>query len=71
VSRDTPPGTDPEIVVEFTQRFTVTPPDQIDDQDYAEQWFWNIYPDIGRDIVNWENAENYSVIEVREAGGDD
>lgn len=60
-----------EIVVEFTQRFTVTPPAEIDGQDYAEHWFWNTCDEIGRDVLNTENTDNYEVIEVREAGGDD
>lgn len=60
-----------EIVVEFTQRFTVTPPSEIDDQDYAEHWFWNTCDEIGRDVLDWKNVDNYAVIEVREADGDD
>jgi hypothetical protein len=60
-----------EIVVEFTQQFTVTPPAEIDDQAYAEQWFRNTCGEIGRDVLDTENGDYYEVIEVREADGDD
>lgn len=60
-----------EIVVEFSQRFTVTPPSEIDDQAYAELWLQNTCGEIGRDVLDTENVDNYEVIEVREAGGDE
>jgi hypothetical protein len=59
-----------EIVVEFNQRFTVTPPDQIDDQAYAKLWFRNTCGEIGRDVLDTKNGDNYEVIEVREADDD-
>jgi hypothetical protein len=60
-----------ELVVEFTQRFRVIPSADIDDQVHAGQWFWNTYDEIGRDILDSKNSDNYAVIEVRRAGGDD
>lgn len=41
-----------KIVVEFTQRFTVIPPADIDDEVHAGQWFWNIYPEIVRNDID-------------------
>jgi len=69
MSRDASPsdGVQQEIVVEFTQRFTVKPPESIDDPVHAEDWFWNIYSDIGWDAVDVRRKKHYDVIDVRQA----
>lgn len=59
-------GVPQELVVEFTQRFTVKPPDEIDDPVYAEDWFWNIYPEIGVDVVDTRRKKHYEILDVRE-----
>lgn len=57
---------DPTLLVEFTQRFTVQPPDGIDDSAMAENWFWNVYPEIGLDVVDPKRKANYEVLDVCE-----
>ena len=61
---------DLEIVVEFTQRYTVTPPAGIDNEFYAKHWFWSRRDEITRDVLDAKNGDNYEVIEIREAAGD-
>jgi len=60
-----------EIVVEFTQRFTVKPPERITDPVHAEDWFWNIYSDIGYDAIDFRRKKHYNVIDVRERDPDE
>ena len=64
-------GTPQELVVEFTQRFTVKPPEDVDNPIYAEDWFWNFYSDIGWDAVDVRRKKHYEVIDVRERGSDE
>jgi len=51
-----------ELVIEFRQRFTVKPPESIDDPQHAKGWFWNIYPEIGRDVLTTDQQDNYEII---------
>lgn len=60
-----------ELVVEFRQQFTVKPPANVDDRVYAEDWFWNIYPELGHDVVDTSKKGNYTVLSIRPAGFDD
>jgi hypothetical protein len=62
---------DLELVVEFTQRFTVKPPEDIDDPVHAEDWFWNICSDIGWDAVDVRRKKHYDVVDVRERDSDE
>jgi hypothetical protein len=57
-----------ELVVEFRQQFTVKPPDDYTDPVSAEDWFWNIYPDMGRDVVDTRSKDHYEVVAVRPRG---
>jgi len=59
-------GEPQELVVEFTQRFTVKPPEDVDDPVYAEDWFWNIYQEIGYDVIDARRQDHYEVVDVRE-----
>lgn len=58
-------GEPPELVVEFTQRFTIRPPDEIDDPAHAEDWFWNFYSEIGYDMVDTQDKSNYEVVDAQ------
>jgi len=60
-----------ELTVQFTQTFTVQPPDDITDPVYARDWFWNIYPDLGRDVVDPRNQDHYDVVAVKPRDWDD
>lgn len=60
-----------ELVVEFTQRFTVKPPEEIDGPIYARDWFWNIYPDIGADVLDPRRKRYYEIVDVRECDSDE
>lgn len=54
-----------ELVVEFRERFTVRPPDEITDYVQARDWFWNYYGEIGGDILDFRDSDNYEVLAVR------
>lgn len=58
---------DLQIVVEFSERFTVTPPENVDDPVYAKDWFWNIYSDIGWDVLDPKKKDHYEIVDVRTA----
>lgn len=64
-------GMPQELVVEYTQRFTVNPPEEVDDPVYAEDWFWNIFSEIGYDVVDPRKKDHYEVIDVRERDSDE
>jgi len=64
-------GAPQELVVEFTQRFTVQPPEEIDDPVYAKDWFWNIYSEIGYDILDARKKDHYEVVAVTERDSDE
>lgn len=57
-----------ELVVEFRQRFTVKPPETLTDPVYAEDWFWNIYPEIGTDVVDTRQKDHFDIVAVRPRG---
>ena len=57
-------GEPQELVVEFTQKFTIKPPDYIDDPAHAEDWFWGIYAEMGYDVLDTRNKDNYEVVDV-------
>jgi len=52
-----------KLVVEFRQRFTVKPPEEID-PDHADQWFWNIYNEIGYDLVDTSRSDHYEILSI-------
>lgn len=60
-----------ELVVEFRQRFTIQPPDEITDPVHATDWFWNIYPELGNDAVDPKRKDHYEVLAARPRGFDD
>jgi uncharacterized protein YqfB (UPF0267 family) len=57
------------LVVEYRQRFTVQPPDDLTDPVHARDWFFNIYPDLGRDILDPRQKDHYEVLAVQPRGG--
>ena len=69
-SDDPQSGTQQEVVVEFTQQITVQPPEEIDDPEYAADWFWNLYSEIGWDAIDPAKKENYEVTEIRPVQAD-
>jgi len=64
-------GAPQELVVEFTQRFTLHPPEEIDDPVYAKDWFWNTYSEIGYDILDARKKDHYEVVAVTERDSDE
>lgn len=56
----------PVLVVEFTQQFTVHPPDEIEDKVTAEGFFWNRKNEILRDVLDPHQGE----VEVDVVEGD-
>ena len=60
----------PELVVEFTQRFTVRPPDGLTNPTHAEDWFWNLFSEIGQDILDPQKKDHYDVVGFREMNQD-
>lgn len=63
-------GVEQELVVEFTQQFTVKPPEGITDPLHAKDWFWNIYSQLGYDVVDTQRKENFEILDVREVSAE-
>jgi len=55
-----------ELVIEFRQRFTVKPPESIEGPQHAKGWFWNIYPEIDRDVLTTDQQDNYEIVNAGE-----
>jgi len=51
-----------ELVVSFSQTFTVKPPAEISDPEHARQWFWEMYADMGWDVIDPERRDHYEII---------